>query len=86
MLGDDWVTARVELDFRSELRLSDREVVATASVERVGTSSVTFSVSVSRTDGTPALEGRAVLVAWDREQRRGRPISEAEREALAERV
>jgi acyl-CoA thioester hydrolase len=86
VLGDDWVTARVELDFRNELQLSDREVVATASVERIGTSSVAFSVSVARTDGMTALEGRVVLVAWDRERRRGRPLSDAERQALVERV
>jgi acyl-CoA thioesterase FadM len=40
-------------------------------------------VSLARPDGETALEGRVVLVAWDREQRRGRPLTDAEREALA---
>ena len=31
-LGVEWVTARTELDFRREVRLSDEEVVARASV------------------------------------------------------
>ena len=33
-------------------------------------------------DGTTAVEGRAVLVAWDEEGRRARPLTDAEREAL----
>ena len=82
VLGDDYVTARVELDFRYEIRLSDREVVGRALVERVGTSSVTVSFGLARADGVAALEGRAVLVAWDPEQRRGRPLTDAERDAL----
>lgn len=82
VLGDDWVTARVELDFRNEIQLSDWEVMATASLERVGTSSVTAGVSLSLADGTTALEGRVILVAWDRELRRGRPLSETERREL----
>jgi acyl-CoA thioester hydrolase len=86
VLGDDWATARVELDFRSELRLADREVMATASVERVDTSSVTFCVTIARADGAPALEGRVVLVAWDRDKRRGRPLSDVERQSLGKPV
>jgi acyl-CoA thioester hydrolase len=82
VLGDDYVTARAELDFRYEIRLADREVAASASVERIGTSSVTVAVRLSRADGTIALEGRLVLVAWDPAQRRGRPLTGAERQAL----
>ena len=36
VLGDDFVSARVELDFRSELRYDDGEVTARASLEAVG--------------------------------------------------
>jgi acyl-CoA thioester hydrolase len=83
ILGDDYVTARVEMDFRNEVRLGDREVIGRASVERVGTSSVTLSFDLVRADGQTAAEGRVVLVAWDPEQRRGRPLTESERQALA---
>ena len=86
MLGDDWATVSVELDFRNELRLTDREVRCSASIEEIGPSSLTAAVTIARVDGTIALEGRAGLVAWDREQRRGREISDAEREAFAHRV
>ena len=35
-LRDEWVTARAELNFRSELRLTDVEVHAEAQLERIG--------------------------------------------------
>jgi acyl-CoA thioester hydrolase len=84
VLGDEWVSARIELDFRSEVRLSDVEVIARASIERIGTSSITTAVVLELPDGTVALEGRAVLVAWDLQTRRSRPLTAAERQALAE--
>ena len=82
VLGQDWVTVRVELDFRRELVLADREVQARARLERIGNSSVAFEVAVTRPDGTVAAEGRVVLVAWAPETRRSRPLSSAETEAL----
>jgi acyl-CoA thioester hydrolase len=84
VLADDWVTARVELDFRNEIKLSDVEVTARASIERIGTSSVTTAVLLELPDGTVALEGGAVVVAWDPQTRRSRSLTEAERQALAE--
>ena len=84
VLGDDWVTARTELDFRREIRLADREVTAEATVERIGTSSVTTRVVLSLPDGEAALEGRVVLVAWDPAKRQSRPLTAAERSALGE--
>src|SRR5437879_5573226 len=83
VLGDDWVTARTELDFRNEVRLADREVTARAAVERIGTSSVTVAVVLERPDGAIALDGRVVLVAWDPKARRSRALTEEERESLA---
>jgi len=38
ILGDDYVTARVEMDFRNEIRLGEKEVTGIASIERIGTS------------------------------------------------
>jgi acyl-CoA thioester hydrolase len=84
VLGDNWVSARVELDFRNEIKLSDVEVTARAAIERIGTSSVTTAVMLELPDGTVALEGRAVLVAWDPQMRRSRSLTEAEKQALAE--
>jgi acyl-CoA thioester hydrolase len=84
VLGGNWVSARVELDFRSEIKLSDVEVAARAAIERIGTSSITTAYVFALPDGTVALEGRAVLVAWDPQTRRSRPLTETERQALAE--
>jgi len=36
-------------------------------------------------DGTVAVEGRAVLVAWDEQTRRSRELTDGEREALLPR-
>jgi acyl-CoA thioester hydrolase len=82
VLGVDWVTARTELDFRREVRLADGEVVARAAVERVGTSSITLGVVIDLPDGSAALEGRVVAVAWDAEARRSQPLT-AEKDSLS---
>jgi acyl-CoA thioester hydrolase len=85
VLGDDFVSARVELDFRSELRHDDGEVTARASLEAFGTSSLTAAVSIGRPSGQVSLEGRVVVVAWDPLKRRSRPITEEEKEEIRRR-
>jgi acyl-CoA thioester hydrolase len=82
ILGQDWVTVRVELDFRRELVLADKEVRAGARLERIGNSSLSFEVALTLPDGTVAADGRVVLVAWTPETGRSRPLSPAETEAL----
>jgi acyl-CoA thioester hydrolase len=82
VLGDDYVSARVEMDFRNEVRLADRELLGSTAVERIGTSSVTAAFTLTRPDGVVALEGRTVLVAWDPAARSSRPLTDAERRAL----
>ena len=85
VLGDDFVIARLELDFRSELRYDGGEVTARASLEAVGTSSLTAALSIEGSDGAVSLEGRAVVVAWDPSLRRSRPIKDREREEIRRR-
>ena len=41
------------------------------------------SHEIVRNDGEVAAEGRSVLVAWDREARRSRPLTDAERAQLS---
>ena len=81
-IGDDWVNARIEIDWRQELRLADKHVVAKGELLRIGTSSLTARISFERPDGVVAAEGVAVVVAWDPETRRSRPLSPEERERL----
>jgi acyl-CoA thioester hydrolase len=78
----DYVAARTAIDYRSELRLSDRAVVGTCSLVRVGTSSVTLRVELRTDEGRLAAEVEAVLVTWDMANRRSRPITDAERSKL----
>lgn len=77
-----YVLAHVELDYRHEVRLEDRYVVGECRVAELGRSRVELQNRLTLPDGTVAVEGRAVLVAWDEETRRSRALTESEREAL----
>jgi acyl-CoA thioester hydrolase len=76
------VLARVELDHRQEIRRDHGPVTVALRVEAVGRSSVTVWHEIRRADGAVAAEGRSVLVAWDRDARHSRPLTDAERAAL----
>ncbi len=79
----DYVIARVEIDYRRELRLADDVVVARCALARIGTSSVRTREQVVTADGRElSAEAEAVLVARDRETGRSRPLTPAERAAL----
>jgi acyl-CoA thioester hydrolase len=85
-LGDTgsfpFVLARVELDYRHEVRQADGHVDVRTFVQRVGTTSITVGQELTLPDGTIAADGRSVLVAWDPRGRSSRPLSDAERAAL----
>jgi acyl-CoA thioester hydrolase len=82
--GDLWdfVLARVAIDFRQELVQEDDVVLVSATLSRIGTSSLTLREEIRKLDGTLSAEAEAVLVARDRETGRSRPLTDAEREAL----
>jgi acyl-CoA thioester hydrolase len=87
VLGDaglvwGYVLARVEIDYRRELKLADDVVVAGCSLERLGTKSVTTSESIATRGGETAAEAKAVLVARDEQTGRSRVISDEERTAF----
>lgn len=77
-----YVAARVSIDFRSELRLSDRVVEGTCALVRVGSSSVTARIELRAPDGRLAAESEIVIVARDPSSGRSRPLLESEREAF----
>jgi acyl-CoA thioester hydrolase len=77
-----FVLARVELDYKHEVRRDHGTVEVVARVERVGRSSVTLRHDVLLPDGTLAATGSSVLVAWDPRARGSRELTEAERVAL----
>ena len=77
-----WVLARVELDYRAEVRNDHSPVEVTSRVAEVGRKSITLEQELLRADGTLAAAGRCVIVAWDNEQRTSRELTDAERDAL----
>jgi acyl-CoA thioester hydrolase len=83
----DFVLARVEIDFRAELRQDDGAVIVRCTLDRIGNSSVGTREEVRKQDGTISAEARSVVVARDPGTGRSRPLTDAEREALeAERA
>jgi acyl-CoA thioester hydrolase len=81
-----FVLARVELDYRSEVRRDHGHIDVVVRVARIGGSSVTVEHEIVLPDGTVAAEGRSVLVAWDPAARRSRKLGDEERAALQEAV
>ncbi len=78
-----FVLARIELDYKHEVRIDDEWVEVVSSVERVGNSSITFAERIELPDGTVAASGRSVCVAWDPEARTKRSLTDRERSALS---
>ena len=82
-LGDfAFVLARVELDYRAEVRRDHEHVEIAVRPVAVGRSSVTVENEVLLPDGTVAASGRSVLVAWDPAARTSRPLTDRERDVL----
>lgn len=77
-----YVLARVELDYRTEVRKDHGQVEVVVRVGRVGGKSLTLEHDVLLPDGTVAATGRTVLVGWDMEGRCARELSPQERERL----
>jgi acyl-CoA thioester hydrolase len=77
-----YVLVHVELDYRNEVRISDGRLTGEARVAELGRSRIELENRLLKPDGAVAVEGRAVLVAWDEEARRARPLNDDERTAL----
>jgi acyl-CoA thioester hydrolase len=78
----DYVLVRLAIDFRRELGIEDRRVLASCRVDRVGRSSITLHEEVRTTSGELAAEAETVVVARDPGSGRSRALTEAERSAL----
>jgi acyl-CoA thioester hydrolase len=79
----DYVARRTTIDYRDELRLADRVAVGTTELVALGTTSVTAKVTLSAPDGRVATELELVVVVIDGQGGAPRPLSDAERAALA---
>ena len=78
-----YVLAHVELDYRREVRIEHRHLTGECRVAELGRSRVELDNRLLLPDGDVAVEGRAVLVAWDEASRRPRELTQQEREALS---
>jgi acyl-CoA thioester hydrolase len=81
---DTWpnVVAHASIDYKREIPLGTREVVIRTRVVEVGRSSVRFEQAVLDGGGEVAASASSVLVAWDREERRSRAVTDEERRRL----
>ena len=79
----DYVARRTTIEYRGELRLEDRVAVGSAELVKLGTTSVTAKVTLSAPDGRVATELELVVVAIDGKGGAAKPLTDAERSALA---
>ena len=77
-----YVLVRVELDYRREVRIEHRYLIGECRVAELGRSRVELDNRLLLPDGDVAVEGRAVLVAWDERSRKSRELTEHERKQL----
>jgi len=80
--GFPFVLANVTLDYRHEVLRTDEVLHITTAVAEIGRSRVVLEHRIAREDGTAVATGRSTLVAWDRDGRQARPLSDQERAAL----
>jgi acyl-CoA thioester hydrolase len=80
----DYVARRTTIDYRGELRLTDRVAVGSAELVRLGTTSVTAKVTLSAPDGRVATELELVVVAIDGQGGAARPLTDRERSLLVD--
>lgn len=65
-----YVVARVEIDWRAEVRYADRQLRVRIEVERVGTTSLTTRETILTPTGVTVAEARVVTVLWDASARK----------------
>ncbi len=82
-VGWDYVARRTTIDYRGELRLTDRVAVGSAELAQLGTTSLTARVTLAAPDGRVATELELVVVAIDGKGGAPRPLTAAERSALS---
>ncbi len=79
----DAVVAQLVLDFQRALRRDDEAVLVRCALDRVGETSIRTHETIETADGAPILDAAVTLVVRDQDTGRPRPLTTAEREALA---
>jgi acyl-CoA thioester hydrolase len=76
-----FILARVEIDFRSQLRAGEQIEIGTR-CSRIGTKSFDLEHEI-RSDGRVVADARSILVGYDYETERSVPLSDEIRRRLA---
>jgi len=76
--GFEFVIVRIEIDYRSELSLEDREVIVRCRGIGVGSSSIRTSEEVTAADGRPASSSESVIVQHDADMRASVPLTDGQ--------
>ena len=79
---ENWILARIEIDFLREIPSKVKEVTVRCAVLRIGNSSVRTRDEAVLADGTIAARAEAVIVVRNRETGRPRPLTDRERAGL----
>ncbi len=80
----EFVIARVEVDYRGEIRREEEYVDVTGEIAQIGGKSLTIEQRIVLPDGSVAADSRSVMVAWDPAARAARELSPRERAALTQ--
>lgn len=78
----DFVLARVEIDYRDELKQDDGAVLVRCRLDSFGRASVRTREEVLKLDGTMSAAAESVVVPRDPKTGRSRALTDEEREAL----
>jgi acyl-CoA thioester hydrolase len=81
-----YVVAVQHLEYLAEVRLHDSPLEFVVAPVRVGTASFDMAEELRTRTGELKNRSRATLVAWDLEARRSRPLTGAERAAIAAQI
>jgi acyl-CoA thioester hydrolase len=83
---NQYVIARVELDYLAEIPSGTEFVETQHEIAAVGRSSVTLDETLSIVGGDIVARGRVVLVMWEPDHHRSRPLSNHELTALNQQL
>ena len=82
-LGPEYMVARIEIDFKAEIRLDVTTVAIHIAVESVGTSSLTTREQILLPTGEVVSTARVVSVKWNPASRGSQPFTDDERMRIA---
>ena len=80
--GYPFVLVNINVNFRHEVVRADGSIEIRTTVTDIGRSSVVLHHDFRRPDGLAVADGRSTLVAWDRNARASRSLTEQERAIL----